>query len=88
MEIDIKKLSSRELHLVYYKAKIRFADAHTAILQAGRGNERPSETKAKSDPLSVEYTKAEKEVLAIIDERDRRMNCHGNFRPIKEQATA
>lgn len=88
MEIDIKKLSSRELHLVFYKAKIRFADANTALIKAGRGDERPSEIKAQTDPLSVEYAKSEKALKGIIAERERRMDDHGDLRPIKEHASA
>lgn len=86
MELDIKKMSSRELHLATYKANVRLINANNAIRAAGRGDERPSEVRAKSDSLSREYVQAEKACLDIIAERDRRKAHHGNLRPIKEIA--
>jgi hypothetical protein len=88
MEIDIKKLSSRELSLVEYKARVRFINASHELRAAGRGDERPSEVRAQHDPISVEYTKSEQALLDIMDEKKRRMEDHGNLRPIKEQARA
>ena len=86
MELDITKMSSRELHLATYKANVRLITANNALIAAGRGDERPSETMAKSDPLSLEYIQARKACEAIIAERDRRKAHHGNLRAIKETA--
>lgn len=88
MEIDIKKLSSRELHLVFYKAKIRFADAYHTLKSAGRGHETLNEMLTKTDPIAVEYVQAEQAVQDIMDEKQRRLDDHGNLRPIKEKASA
>ena len=86
MELDIKKMSSRELHLATYKANVRLINAMHELRAAGRGNERPSEIRAKNDPISVEYVQAEKACQDIIDEKQRRKAHHGNLRPIKEIA--
>ncbi len=86
MELDIKKLSSYELRLVSYKANVRLINANNALITAGRGKERPSEVRAKSDPLSLEYIQAEQACVDLIAEKGRRISYHGNLRAIKETA--
>lgn len=88
MELNIKNLSSRELSFAKYKVEARFMKAYHALKNAGRGHETLTELLTKTDPISVEYAQAEQEVQNIMDERNRRMDHHGNLRPIKEKISA
>lgn len=62
------------------KASMELCDE---MIAAGRGNERPSETAGKTDPLSVRFNAARALDSALHAEAARRMRYHGNLLPIK-----
>lgn len=54
------------------------------MIASGRGHERFSDFKDKTDKLSVDYYKAATELGDIFDEQKRRLRYSGTFKPIKK----
>lgn len=61
----------------------RGAEINAAFIAAGRGHERPSDIRGKSDPLSVRFNEQLAAVCEVSDEQARRMRYHGTLQPIK-----
>lgn len=55
-----------------------------AMIAAGRGHERPTETCKLADPLALRYTAALERYTALGEERRRRMEWHGSLLPIRK----
>ena len=53
-----------------------------AMIAAGRGYEKPSETRTKTDPLSIARNVAADWEAALYAERERRLTYHGKLTPI------
>jgi hypothetical protein len=63
----------------------RGAEINAALIAAGRGHERPSDIRGKSDPLSVAWQECVAAVCEVSDEHARRMRWHGTLRRIPVQ---
>jgi hypothetical protein len=63
----------------------RGAEINAALIAAGRGHERPSDIRGKTDPLSVRFNEQVAAVCEVADEQRRRMAWHGTLRPIRHE---
>jgi hypothetical protein len=76
-------LSAAELKKRHKTASARSSKFVHEMIAAGRGNERPSNFKDKSDPLSVNLKQAYADEREINDEIERRKRYHGTMKPIR-----
>jgi hypothetical protein len=53
------------------------------MIAAGRGHELPSETRKKTDPLSLRYIASANLCVCLYGEARSRMEYHGKLTPIK-----
>lgn len=65
------------------KADAEHSQVLDAMIAAGRGHERPSETASKSDALSVRFNASLARCGALQSELSRRMAYHGTAHRIK-----
>lgn len=54
------------------------------LIASGRGHERPSETRDKTDPLSLRWKEVGARLQTLRAERERRMNYHGSLKRIPQ----
>lgn len=79
-------MTASEIQKAYDKANAVTLVAGRALIDAGRGIERCSETRTKSDPLSLEYIRANDAFNAINDEITARKRYHGGMQRIIRKA--
>ena len=80
---DLTKLSAAKIEALYAKRQAACSANRTALINAGRGMERGSEIRTKSDPLSLEYVVLSDAVQLVIAEMEARKRYHGGLKPIK-----
>ena len=78
-------MTGAEIAKAYAKASEATSKICTALIEANRGMERGSETRAKSDPLSLDYIRENDRFTAIIHEMDARKRYHGGTQRIIRQ---
>lgn len=75
-------MTAAEIKKAYDKASDLCSINNRALINAGRGMERGSETRAKSDPLALEYVRLNDAFAAIVQEMDLRKRWHGGTQRI------
>ena len=87
--MDLEKLSERKLVAIYEKLQTAASANCTALINAGWGSERGSETRARAktgDALAVQYVEIQNNLQILIAEQDARKRWHGSLKPIKRRA--
>ena len=77
-------LSKPKLEAAYKKAKEADSKTTRELIEAGRGNERPSETAKKTDELSQRAIAAAEQRQSLFQEMERRKAWGGTLKPIPE----
>jgi len=77
-------LSSTALKGAYDKHKMKGSAINQEMIDAGRGYEKPSETRTKSDPLSQRKNAASDVHSHLVTEMQRRESAHGSLKPLRE----
>jgi hypothetical protein len=80
---DITKLSAAKLQALYDKRSAACSVNCSKLIDAGRGMERPTEIRTKTDALSLEYVALAEAFYAVVAEMDARKRYHGSLKPIK-----
>lgn len=75
-------MTGAEIAKAYAKASEVTRRICTALIEAGRGMERGSETRAKSDPLSLDYIRENDRFTDIVFEMEARKRYHGGTQRI------
>ena len=75
-------MTAAEIKRAYDKASAVTSQICTALIEAGRGMERGSETRAKSDSLSLDYIRENDRFCAIVNEIEARKRYHGGTQRI------
>ena len=75
-------MTGAEIAKAYAKAGEATSKICTALIEAGRGMERGSETRTKSDPLSLDYIREYDKFSAIVNEMEARKRYHGGTQRI------
>ena len=75
-------MTGAEIAKAYAKASEATSKICTALIAAGRGMERGSETRSKSDPLSLDYIRENDRFSAIVSEIEARKRYHGGTQRI------
>lgn len=70
-------MTASEIEKAYNKAHQASSDNCREFINAGRGNERGSDIRTKTDPLALEYIRANDVLDAINDEIAARKRYHG-----------
>lgn len=83
MAKPLAEMSERELQGARDKSNAETSKITTELIDAGRGTEKPSETRTKNDALSERWKVAMDRHNAIVDEERKRMTYHGSLKPIK-----
>lgn len=84
MAKPLSEMSERELESAYEKESDNGSKVTSDMIAAGRGSEKPSETRTKDDALSRRLNEHFDRMRSINDERAARMRYHGNLKPIKK----
>lgn len=82
MAKPLDMLTAAEIKRAYDKAAEADSIATRALVNAGRGNELCSDTRAKSDPLSLDYIRTADAFNAIVAEMAARKWYHGGLNRI------
>jgi hypothetical protein len=80
---DLTKLTPGALRALYEKVNAENSRLTSALIDAGRGYEKYSETATKTDDLSKRYVDAADRQFQIRNEMDRRQTYHGSLRRTK-----
>ena len=83
MSKPLDTMPAGQLAKAYDKAFAEVSAINRALIDAGRGSERGSETQEKSDPLSLRYIAANDRFSAIVEEQRARRSWHGGTGPIR-----
>ena len=83
--MEIAKMSTAQLTKAMEKASTESSKITQMMIDAGRGNEYPSDMMKKSDPLSLKYQKSASLLQDLYAEKNRRITYSGTMRPIKYQ---
>lgn len=83
MSKPIRELTRSELDRALAQAHKRSMELVDAMIAAGRGHERPSDTRGKADELSQRVNAAADSEQALRAEAARRMAWHGSHHRIK-----
>lgn len=83
--MEIAKMSAAQLTKAMEKASTESSKITQMMIDAGRGNEYPSDMMKKSDPLSLKYQKSASLLQDLYAEKNRRITYSGTMRPIKYQ---
>ena len=75
-------LTESELRKAIAKVAVESSTICSAFIDAGRGFERPSETRLKSDPLSVKWQDCAQKGDTLRAEENRRRAWHGSLKRI------
>jgi hypothetical protein len=81
----LEDLSEKELINLYDHISDIVSGLTTDLINAGRGREYYSETKPKNDSLSKQYISFSERLRDIASEKRRRMEYHGNLKPIRRR---
>lgn len=81
--MNVENLTRAALRAAIDKADAESSALCDALIIAGRGHERPSETRAKTDDLSMRYIAAADRCAALYGERSRRVAYHGTEHRIR-----
>jgi hypothetical protein len=77
-------MSARELQDAYDRSSAKRSKLNTEMIEAGRGYEKPSETRTKTDDLARRVNEEGERFDAITREMDRRKTYHGSLKPIQK----
>lgn len=77
-------MSASELQAAYDRASAHSSKLGKEMIDAGRGYEKPSETRGKSDELAKRVNEASDRFNAVVAEMDRRKKYHGSLKPIRK----
>lgn len=83
---SLPTLTAGQLAKAIAKADALSSALCSEMIAAGRGYEKSSETRAKSDPLAVRCNAASRAMADLMAERDSRRQWHGSDRPIRRVA--
>lgn len=83
MAKPLSEMSERELESAYKKESDTGSKLTDEMISAGRGTERPTETRTKDDELSRKYNSHMDRMQAIVGEQRERERYQGNRKPIK-----
>ena len=86
MAKSLDMMTGAEIAKAAAKAYARVCANNRAPIDAGRGMERGSEIRAKSDPLALEYIHVNDACNAINDEIAARKRYHGGTQRISRRA--
>jgi hypothetical protein len=86
MAKPLEMLTASEIKKAYDKSLALCLTNNKALISAGRGMERGSETRAKADPLALEYIRLNDAFNAINDEIRARKLYHGGMQRIIRKA--
>lgn len=81
-----ENMTRKQLQAAAAKAHKRHLAACDALIAAGRGNERYTDTRAKDDELSRAHTVTADACAVLETERRRRMEWHGSEHRIIRRA--
>jgi hypothetical protein len=85
--MEITKLSAAKLETLYAKRQAVSSQVCSALIQAGYGMERGSDTRARAettgDALAVKYVETSDATYEVVREIEARKTYQGNLRPIK-----
>jgi hypothetical protein len=76
-------LSETKLETLYKKHNEESSQLSSEMIAAGRGTEKPSETRTKNDPLAQRVNAASDRHAKIVEEMQRRRRFHGQLKPIR-----
>jgi hypothetical protein len=79
---NLSTMSAAQIEAHYNKLQARSSALGREMIDAGRGYEKPSETRTKSDPLAKKVNAISDELQPVIAEMDARRRYHGNLKPI------
>lgn len=82
------KMSATQLEKTTEKADKAHMALVDKMIAAGRGHEKPSETRTKDDALSKEFNASMERVGELSQERQARLTYHGKLHPIKRAGDA
>jgi hypothetical protein len=80
---NVAALSRAALERATLKADAEARAICAEMIAAGRGHELPSETRKKTDPLSLRYIASANLCVCLYGEARSRMEYHGKLTPIK-----
>lgn len=80
----LPKMSATVLQTAHDKESATGSKITDEMINAGRGTEKPTETRTKTDDLSLRYQAHADRWRAINDEMDARRKYHGSLKPIKK----
>lgn len=83
MKKTLSQLSARELLAKQEKARELASSICSELIASGRGHEKPSETRTKTDELSLRWLANSRECADIGAEVERRKTWHGSLKPIR-----
>lgn len=83
MPKPLSEMSERELQSARDKSNAESSKVTSEMIEAGRGTEKPSETRTKNDALSERWKKVMDRHNEIVDEERKRQTYHGSLKPIK-----
>jgi len=86
--MDYSNMTEGQLRKADAKAETECLLIIEAMIAAGRGHERQSETMTKTDPLSLRFIANTNTHCDIVTEMRRRKEYHGSLRKIKQPASA
>jgi hypothetical protein len=75
-------LSSARLQSLHKRTRAEQDKYGDEMIATGRGYEKPSETRTKTDPLSQKVDDAHDRMYHVRAEMDRRMRGHGKMTPL------
>lgn len=83
----LRDMTRAELERCKAKADAVRREVIEEMIAAGRGHERPSETRLKTDALSLRYMESAFVDQDIADECRRRIDFHGNLHKTHRKGT-
>lgn len=81
---SLSDLSPAQLSAAEKKADLAHSKLIDEMIEKGRGHERPTETRGKSDDLSKRFMASLNHSSDIAFEKRRRMEYHGSLRAVKK----
>lgn len=81
--MNLSKLSEAKLEAAIEKQEAVCSRYNSMFIDAGRGQERISEIRKMTDPLSIAYIKEIDKEQALWEERNYRLHYHGKLSPVK-----
>jgi hypothetical protein len=77
-------LSASKLQAAYSKQQAENSQLNSEMIMAGRGYEKPTETRTKSDSLAKRVNAASDRHNALVEEMRRRQRFSGTLKPLPE----